>query len=44
VAIAHVGEDECRKALLDIDTDDVQAIVQTGTELIFLKLVAEAER
>jgi len=44
LAIAQVGEDECRRALLDIDTDEVQAIVQAGTNLSFLRLAAEAER
>jgi len=44
LSIAQVGEDECRKTLLEINTDDVQAIVQAGTNLNFLKLAAEAER
>jgi maleate isomerase len=44
LAIAQVGEDECRKALLEINTDQVEAIVQAGTNLCFLRLAAEAER
>ena len=44
LAIAQVGEEECRKALLEIDAEGVQAIVQAGTNLSFLRLAAEAER
>ena len=44
LAIAQVGEKECRQALLDINSDEVQAIVQAGTNLSFLRLAAEAER
>ena len=44
LAIAQVGEDECRKALLELNTDSVQAIVQAGTNLSFLRPAAEAER
>lgn len=44
LAIAQVGEDECRKALIEINNDSVQAIVQVGTNLNFLRLADEAER
>ncbi len=44
LAIAQVGEDQCRKALMEINNDSVQAIVQAGTNLNFLRLAAEAER
>ena len=44
LAIAQVGEDECRKALLEINAEEVQAIIQAGTNLSFLRLAAEAER
>lgn len=44
LAIAQVGEDDCRKALLEVNQDSVQAIVQAGTNLNFLRLAAEAER
>ena len=44
LSIAQVGEDACRKALMEMNTDAVQAIVQTGTNLNFLRLAAEAER
>ena len=44
LSIAQVGEDACRKALMEMNTDAVQAIVQAGTNLNFLRLAAEAER
>ncbi len=44
LAIAQVGEDQCRKALIEMNNDSVQAIVQAGTNLNFLRLAAEAER
>ena len=44
VAIAHVTEDELRKAIIDVDGDDVDAIVQCGTNLSMLRLADEAER
>ncbi len=43
LAIAQVGEDQCREALMEINNDSVQAIVQAGTNLNFLRLAAEAE-
>ena len=42
--IAEVGEDRIRAALLEIDGDDVDALVQAGTNLSMLRLAAEAER
>jgi maleate isomerase len=44
LAIAQVREDECRKALLDLNTESVEGIVQVGTNLSFLRPAAEAER
>ena len=44
VSIAEVSEDELREALLEIDGDDVDAIVQAGTNLSMLRLADEAER
>ncbi|MFQ6030531.1 MAG: arylmalonate decarboxylase, partial [Dehalococcoidia bacterium] len=44
VSIAHVGLDECRSALLEIDSDQVEAIVQCGTDLNMVRLADEAER
>ena len=44
LAIAQVGEDQCRKALIEMNNDSVEAIVQAGTNLNFLRLAAEAER
>jgi maleate isomerase len=44
VAIAHVSEDELRQALLEVDGEDVDAIVQAGTNLSMVKLADEAER
>lgn len=44
VSIAHVSEDELREALIEVDGDDVDAIVQAGTNLSMLRLADEAER
>ena len=44
VSIAHVSEDELREALLEVDGEDVDAIVQAGTNLSMLRLADEAER
>ncbi len=44
VAIAHVSEDELRDALLEVNSDDVDAIVQCGTNLSMVSLADEAER
>ena len=43
VAIAHVTTAECRDALRRLDGDDVDAIVQVGTNLSMVRLAAEAE-
>ncbi|MBB5873334.1 maleate isomerase [Allocatelliglobosispora scoriae] len=44
VAIAHVTEDELRRAILAVDGPDVDAIVQCGTNLSMVRLADEAER
>lgn len=44
VSIAHVQEDELRQALLDVNADDVEALVQAGTNLSMVRLADEAER
>ncbi len=44
IAIAHVQEDELRQALLEVNTDDVDALVQAGTNLSMISLADEAER
>ncbi len=44
VAIAQVSEDELRQALLAVDGDDVDALVQAGTNLSMVRLADEAER
>lgn len=44
VAIAHVTENELRDAILEVNTDDVDAIVQCGTNLSMVRLADEAER
>jgi maleate isomerase len=44
VSIAHVTADECRAALLEIDSDRVEAIVQCGTDLNMARLADEADR
>lgn len=41
--IAKVSEERLRNTLLDIDGDDIDAIVQVGTNLSMVKLAAEAE-
>ncbi len=44
VAIAHVSEAELRQALIEVNSDDVDALVQVGTNLSMLQLADEAER
>ncbi|MET7880872.1 maleate cis-trans isomerase family protein [Micromonospora profundi] len=44
VSIAHVTEDELRRALLAVDGPDVDALVQCGTNLSMVGLADEAER
>lgn len=43
-AIAHVREDYLRQQLWALDGDDVDALVQVGTNLSMLQLAAAAER
>lgn len=44
VKIAHFSEDELRDAILEVDGDDVDAIIQAGTNLAMARLAATAER
>lgn len=44
VAIAQVSEDELRDALIEVNSADVDAIVQCGTNLSMVSLADEAER
>lgn len=44
VAIAHVSEDELRRAILKVNSERVDAIVQCGTNLSMVGLADEAER
>ncbi|QLY28800.1 arylmalonate decarboxylase [Nocardia huaxiensis] len=44
VSIAHVEESALRAALLEVDGDDVDALVQCGTNLSMVRLADEAER
>lgn len=44
VAIAHVSEAELRQALLEVNDEDVDALVQVGTNLSMVRLADEAER
>ena len=44
VAIAHVSEAELRETINEVNSDDVDAIVQCGTNLSMVKLADEAER
>jgi maleate isomerase len=43
LAIAAVTEDESRDAIREVDGDDVDAIVQCGTNMAFQRVAAEAE-
>jgi maleate isomerase len=44
ISIAEVSEDTLRQQLQEIDGDDIEAIVQVGTNLSMLRLADEAER
>jgi maleate isomerase len=44
VSIAHVEEDQLRDAILEVNKQDVEAIVQCGTNLSMVRLADEAER
>ncbi|MFD3747371.1 arylmalonate decarboxylase [Nocardia sp. NPDC058633] len=44
VSIAHVTEDTLRGALREVDGDDIDALVQCGTNLSMVSLADEAER
>lgn len=44
VAGAHISEDELRQALIEVNGEDVEALVQVGTNLSMLRLADEAER
>ena len=44
VSIAHVEEDQLRHAILEVNKQDVEAIVQCGTNLSMVRLADEAER
>lgn len=44
VSIAHVTEDELRNAILELNNEDVDAIIQCGTNLSMVRLADEAER
>jgi maleate isomerase len=43
VQIAHTTDEMCRKAIRELDGDDVDAIVQVGTNLSMIRLAAAAE-
>ncbi len=43
VQIAHTSDAQCRRALKELDGDDVDAIVQVGTNLSMIRLAAAAE-
>ena len=42
--IAHVQEDELRAALIELNGNDVEAIIQVGTNLAMARLAGEAEK
>ena len=44
IAIAHVQEETLRQALLEVNSDAVDALVQVGTNLSMVRLADEAER
>lgn len=44
VSIAHVSESELRSSILEVDSPEVEAIVQAGTNLSMVRLADEAER
>lgn len=44
VKIAHTTDSECLEVLRSIDGDDVDAIVQVGTNLSFLRMAEAAEK
>lgn len=43
VLIAHATDEQCRQAIRELDGDDVDAIVQVGTNLSMIRLAAAAE-
>jgi len=43
ISIAHVQEDELRQALLAVNSREVEALVQVGTNLSMVRLADEAE-
>jgi maleate isomerase len=43
VQIAHTTDAMCREAIRQLDGDDVEAIVQVGTNLSMIRLAAAAE-
>lgn len=43
VRIAHVSETELRDALIEVDGDDIDGIIQVGTNLAMARLAASAE-
>lgn len=43
VQIAHTTDAQCREAILELDGDDVDAIVQVGTNMSMIRLAAAAE-
>lgn len=43
VAIAHTTDAQCRAAIRELDGDDVDAIVQVGTNLSMIRMAAAAE-
>jgi maleate isomerase len=43
VQIAHTTDEMCRQTLRKLDGDDVDAIVQVGTNLSMIRLAAAAE-
>jgi maleate isomerase len=43
VKIAHVSETQLRDALLELDGDDIDGLVQVGTNLAMARLAGQAE-
>ena len=44
VGIGHITSDQCREALLKVNSDRAEAIIQCGTNLSMVRLADEADR
>ena len=44
MGIGHITSDKCQEALLKINSDKAEAIIQCGTNLNMIRLADEADR